>query len=278
MHRVLGAATLAAVLVFSLPVGASAGAVENLLAICSNPQTPPRDALGACRRVAEEGRLDAKRRALAWLNAGIAAYALERYEMAASAHSSALEADPGLATAFENRALANEKLGRVDQAMSDYAAAISLDPKNAGAYLGRGNLRLGLGQPEQALADFTRAAQLDPALLAAHYNRGVALSRLGRYAEAESAFSAVIGRDPRDAGAWLSRGRARAAQGKENALNDLGRAIDLRPEWGQAWYARGRYLDELGRTEAANSDLMRAWRLGYSDPWLIERVRRMSGQ
>lgn len=277
MRRALSSAMFAAGLALIAPAAAPAS-VENLLAVCSDPEAPAQDALGACTRVAEEGRLDARRRALAWMNAGIAAYSLERYAQAAAAQSSAIEADPRLAAAFENRALAYEKLGRVDEALSDYAAAISLDPANAGAYLGRGNLRLAQGRAEPALADFTRAGEIDTSLMAAHYNRGVALARLGRHGEAEQAFSTVIGRDPRDAGAWLSRGRARAAQDKRNAMNDFSRAITLQPEWADAYYARGRYLDGIGETEAANADLMKAYRLGYSDPWLLDRVNRMAGQ
>ncbi|HUF85777.1 MAG TPA: tetratricopeptide repeat protein [Thermohalobaculum sp.] len=277
MRRWLSAALLAASAALA-PATGGASEVENLLRLCSDQQTPAHDALNACRRAAQHGRLDARTRALAWLNAGIAAYALGRHSQAVASHSAAIEADPGLGRAFENRALAQEKLGRAEAALSDYAAAISLDPRNAGAYLGRGNLMLGQGRAERALADFTRAAELDPALAAAHYNRGVALMRLRRHAEAEAAFARVIGRDPTDAGAWLGRGRARAEQDKPGALNDFDRAVTLRPEWANAWYARGRYLDALGRTEAANTDLMRAYRLGYSDAWLIERVGRISGR
>lgn len=276
MRRVLTAALLAAGL--ALPALAAAGEVENLLGVCSDPKTSAWDAYQACRRVAEQGRLDARRRSLAWLNAGIAAYALGRHGDAVAAHSAAIEADPGLAAAFENRALAHEKLGQAEAALADYASAISLEPANARAYLGRGNLMLAQGQPERALPDFTRAVELDPRLVAARYNRGLALMRLGRFAEAEADFSAVIGRAPTDAEAWLGRGRARAAQEKDGALNDFGRAITLRPEWALAWYVRGRYLDARGEVEAANADLMRAYRLGYADAWLIERVGKISGQ
>ena len=279
MRRWLSAAMLAPMLIAWawVPGGAQAQDVDNLLSRCSDPKTAPQQAWQACRTVAKEGRLDARRRALAWLNAGIAAYALGRYELAVGAHSEAIDADPGLAAAFENRALAQEKRGRLEEALADYASAISLDPKNADAYLGRGNLMLGQGKAERALADFTRAAELAPDLAPAHYNRGVALMRLGRHAEAEAAFSRVIGLNPRDAGAWLGRGRARATQDKAGALNDFNRAVTLAPEWGLPRYVRGRYLDARGQTEAANADLLRAYRLGYSDPWLIERVRRLSG-
>jgi tetratricopeptide (TPR) repeat protein len=258
--------------------GARAVEVENLLAVCSNPNTPARDALDACRKVAEHGRLDARRRALVWLNAGIAAQSLGLYDEAAEAHGAAIDADPRLAAAYANRALAYDKLGDLNAALADHAAAISLQPNNSGAYLGRGILMLNRNAPERALPDFSKAIELDPESIPARYNRGLAFLQLGQGELAEIDFSAVIGRNPRDAGAYLNRGRARAASGKPGARNDFDRAIALKPEWAPAWLMRGRYLDRQGAVDQANADFLRAYQLGHSDPWLIERIRQMSGQ
>ena len=139
------------------PVGLpSAGAqntdVENLLAVCSNPNTSAREALSACRSVAEHGRLDARRRALVWLNAGIAAYSLDLYAEAVEANGAAIEADPRLATAYANRALAYDKLGKLNEALADHAAAISLKPADPGGYLGRGILMLNRNAPGSRMA------------------------------------------------------------------------------------------------------------------------------
>lgn len=283
MHRFVPTtvftASLLAGLLAVLPGGrAAADDVENLLAACSDPKTPVRDAMNACRRVAETGRLDARRRALVWLNAGIAAHTLGLYSEAVESHSAAIMADPRLSAAFENRALAYEKLNRLNESLTDYAAAISLRPKSPGAYLGRGILMLNHGAPERALPDFGQALELDPSLIAARYNRGLAFLQLERYELAELDFSNVIGRNPRDAGAYLNRGRARAEQGEAAARSDFDRAIALTPEWAPAWYMRGRFLDAAGDIDDANADFLRAYQLGYSDPWLIERIRRMSGQ
>ena len=279
MRRFLPAAVLAAAMLSGLPVGgAAASEVESLLALCSSPKTPARDALNACRRVAEQGRLDARRRALVWLNAGIAAHTLGLYAEAVKAHGAAIEADPRLSAAFENRALAYEKLNQLNEALADHAAAISLPPRDAGAYLGRGILMLNHGAPERALPDFGKAIELDPALITARYNRGLAFLQLGQHELAEVDFSAVIRRNPQDAGAYLNRGRARAARGRAGARSDFDRAIALKPEWAPAWYMRGRFLDSAGAVDEANADFMRAYQLGHSDPWLIKRMRRMSGQ
>ncbi|HUS52439.1 MAG TPA: tetratricopeptide repeat protein [Thermohalobaculum sp.] len=283
MHRFLTATVFAAGLLSGLlavlPGGrAASDEVENLLALCSDPQTPVQDAMNACRRVAETGRLDARRRALVWLNAGIAAHALGLYTEAVESHSAAIVADPRLSAAFENRALAYEKLNQLNEALTDYAAAISLRPKAPGAYLGRGILMLNHGAPERALPDFGQALELDPTLIAARYNRGLAFLQLEQSELAELDFSDVIGRSPQDAGAYLNRGRARSDQSKETAWNDFDRAIALKPEWAAAWYMRGRFLDAKGMVDEANADFLRAYQLGHADPWLIERIRRMSGQ
>jgi len=273
-HAPIALVALVAALTVSAP---EAGEVENLLAVCSDPSTPPADAYNACWRAAEKGRLDARRRALAWMNAGIAAYTLERYDAAVEAHGAAIEADPRLAAAFVNRARAYEKLDLPNEALADFASAISLEPSDPQAYLGRGALMLARGAPERALPDFGRAIALDPDLASARYNRGLAYLRLGDAAAAEADFSAVIGGDPREAGAFLNRARARALLGKPAARNDFDRAIALSPEWAVAWYLRGRYLDETGDAERANADFQRAYELGHSDPWLIERMRAISG-
>ena len=68
------------------------------------------------------------------------------------------------------------------------------------------------------------------------------------------------------------------AQATETVRDDFDRAIALKPEWAPAWYMRGRFFDSVGALDEANADFLRAYQLGHSDPWLIERLRRMSGQ
>ncbi|HSF94945.1 MAG TPA: tetratricopeptide repeat protein [Thermohalobaculum sp.] len=282
MRQKTAVAFLTAVLAGAIGAGAGPAAaqgndLENLLALCSDPATPPLDAYNACSNAAETGRLDARRRALVWMNAGIAAHVMGRYGDAVTAHGNAIKADPRLGAAFANRARAQDKLDRVAAALADFAAAISIEPKSVDAYLGRGALMLSRDLPERALPDFDRAVELAPEMALARYNRGLAHLQLGQFAEAEADFSAVIGKNPREAQAYLNRGRARAAQGSDKARGDFDRAVQLDQEWPVAWYLRGRYLDEQGDREGANASFLRAYQLGHSDPWLIERIRKISG-
>ena len=100
---------------------------------------------------------------------------------------------------------------------------------------------------------------------------------LGSYENALQDFSTVIRHDPDDAAAWMNRGRAKAGLQMPDAAADFDKAIALDPEWGGAWFVRGKYNDERGQREAANADFLRAYELGYPDPWLINRVREIAG-
>ena len=61
------------------------------------------------------------------------------------------------------------------------------------------------------------------------------------------------------------------------ATEDFDQAIALQSDWAPAFFARGQYRDQLGDREGANADFIRAHELGYPDPWLIRRIREISG-
>jgi tetratricopeptide (TPR) repeat protein len=130
MRHPLNACLIACWVAALSPAAVLADDVANLLEVCSNTKTPPLEAYNACARVAGEGRLDAKRRALVWMNAGIAAHTLGRFDAAVDALGQAIDADPRLGAAYVNRALAQEKRNNLNQALADFATAISLEPTN----------------------------------------------------------------------------------------------------------------------------------------------------
>lgn len=264
--------------------GGTAGGARQMtpeyLRICSDPASPPADALRFCRRALEDRRLDAGQRARVQMNIGIALQALGREREALAAHSEALALDPGLAGALVGRAQAHEALGDTRAALVDYGAAITAAPRAPEPWFGRGVLLRKAGRPGDALRDLDQALALRRDWPAAHFERGAALYALGRNGEAVAEFSAVLVANPQDVAALLNRAQARRAQGGAAAAGagtDFDRAIALAPEWGAAYAARGAWHDAAGRREAANADFMRAYELGVSDPAIIERVRRLSG-
>src|SRR5690625_1664109 len=256
---------------------AGAGSLENIVEICEKPDASPRDTVSFCQRALASGELGPEARAGVNVNLGIGYFELGHYDSAIKAYTAAIEEAPDMAAAYLNRARAREREGQLQEAVDDYAEAIRLDPGAADAYLGRGALLLAHGDPKRAIDDFSRALELEQDWLAARYNRGLAHLALGNASEAAKDFTFVIERDAEDASAWMNRGRARAELGEAGALDDFDKVIELEPEWGAAWFARGQYHDAQGDRAKADSDFLRADELGHADPWLVERVREISG-
>ena len=253
-----------------------AAPLDEFVRICGDANAPAHEVAQFCQKALDTGKLRPGATAQVRVTMGAALYALGRYPSAVAAYSAAIETLPELIPAYINRAQAYEKTGQVRLALQDYQRVLDMDPGEPDAYLGRGVLMLARGNPEQALFDLGQVIALRPGWSSAYFNRGLAALSLGDWGLAEQDFSTVINRTPRDAGAHLNRAKARAGRGALNAVEDFDMAINLSPEWAAAWFERGRYLDNAGDCEGANRDLLRAYDLGYNDPWLVQRVRRLS--
>ncbi|MDT8345832.1 MAG: tetratricopeptide repeat protein, partial [Thermohalobaculum sp.] len=108
--------------------GGGTSTTRNDLSICSDPASPPAEAMRFCQRALEDPRLDARQRALVQMNIGIAAFALGRNREAIAAHTQALALAPGLTGALTGRAEVYEAQGDTRAALADYAAAITATP------------------------------------------------------------------------------------------------------------------------------------------------------
>ena len=270
--RILSAAVVIAH--FGWPAHAQ---LDNYVEICSDPNAAPHDVVRFCQQALDTGRLDRRAEAQVRTNLGVGYFDLDRLNDAMREYTRAIALAPDMTAAFLNRARTFQKLGRLQEAVADYDAVLRRDPRSADAYFGRGALLLRHGDPARALGDLDMAVRLEPDWTAALFNRGAANLQLGRYERAVRDFTDVIGKDPRDAGAYLNRARARQQLDPAAARADYDRAIEISPEWGDAWFARGQYWDARGDREAANGDFLRAYELGYSDPWLLRRIREISG-
>lgn len=251
--------------------------LEVFVEVCQKDGSDAREVIHFCQRAVDTGQLPPQAEAQVRSNMGTGYFEIGQYRSAIEQYSAAIDIDPTFRAAFFNRARAYEKERRLTEAAADYQALLDLDPNDADAYIGRGAMLLSFGDPARAVRDLTTAIGLQPSWIAPLFNRGVAFLQLGDFPAAEQDFTNVISRNAQDSGAYLNRGRARAAMGSAGAAEDFDYAVEIDPEWAGAWFARGQFLDSLGDREAANSDFRRAWELGYSDPWLIERIRQISG-
>jgi tetratricopeptide (TPR) repeat protein len=276
MRRLLigGAATVAMVAGLAMPAFAQ---LHNAVEICGRADAEPRDIVRFCRMALDTGKLEPLAAAQVNANLGVGYFELGRYDDAVAAYTASIAGAPQMVAPYVNRARAYERLRRPDEAAADYGQAIALDADAADAYLGRGVLMLRHGEAGRAIDDFRAALRVEPDWIAPRFNLGVALLNTGSHAEAAKQFAEVLRRNEKDAAAWMNRGRALAAMGDPDAGAHFDAAIRLDPEWSGAWFARGQFHDQQAAREAANADFLRAYELGYADPWLIQRVREISG-
>lgn len=260
-----------------LSPGRADAQLSSLVERCAAAESNAHDTVNFCQRALATGQLNTQAEAQVRTNLAIGFYELARYTDARVELDQAIASQPDLTLAYLYRARALERLGRLSDAAGDYATVLRRDPGAWEAFLGRGEMLLNNGDAAAAERDFSAVLRLQPGMVGAHFNRGAARYQLGAWAGAAADFQAVIEATPLDAAAHLNLAQSRGAAGDAGAETVYDKAISLAPEWARAWFARGVFFESQDRREEANRDFMRAYELGFSDPWLNERVRQIRG-
>jgi tetratricopeptide (TPR) repeat protein len=204
----------------------------------------------------------------------------------------AIELDPKNAIAYRNRALAKNIKGDADGALADYNQAIELDSKNAAAFNSRGIIKKTKGDHDGAIADFTKAIELNDKLAIAYKNRGEAKRARGDDVGAKEDFKRAGELDPelmsKEPVADSSSNRAASASPApssprtggpnlkkaercyesglkkqhegdlDGAIADYTRAIELNPNYPEAYNNRGNIKGAKEDHDGAIADLSRA--------------------
>lgn len=167
-------------------------------------------------------------------NRGLALYDMRRYEQAIKSFDKAIELNPEYDEAYCNRAISHYRLatrGHFEQAFADLEKAIALNGQNARAYFYLGFIHDRLGQFAQSVTNYDKALQLNETARVYFY-RGFAYYRHGGQEE------------------------------QQNAINDFTRAIEINPEYTNAYYYRAAAYDDVGKYDEATEDYKRCLELG----------------
>lgn len=236
-------------------------------------------AAAECRTALAQEQMNDAQRVGANLNLGEALITLGQPSLAVDAFNAAEAIDASRPEIYIGRARAHEARRDNRLAAINWAKAQAKAPNSLDVRLGRGAFYLRAGNAPQALIEFDAALVIsaeepDPDAL---YNRGLTLIALDRMADAERDLTRLLRDYPNDAAAYYNRGRARVSRDTSAAVADFDKASALSPEWPDPWYASGRVFDRGGQTAEANRRLRRAFELGYSDPWLLNRIQSLGG-
>jgi tetratricopeptide (TPR) repeat protein len=229
---------------------------------------------------------------------GVARWRLNQTKEAIEDFNKSIELSPENATVYNNRGNALMDLGHPDEAVKDFDRAVALSPNYGPAYNNRGNARVALGQYNLAFQDFRKAVELMPQSAVPFNGRGMAHGELKRYHAAVRDLSRAIGLNPKYVAAYrhradayfalgmyreavadatevfnlqpeladpellLLRARAYAGDKKLNqALDDLNKVIEQKPEWVDAYIERGNVFAGVRRFDDAIGDFNRATEL-----------------
>ncbi len=194
--------------------------------------------------------------------------------------------------------------GKRDQAVTLLREVIRANPRNADAHLLLGSVLMDAGQRDESIAQLREGVRLEPESAEAHNALGEAYNAFGDPTSAEPEFERAVELDPRHAQAQVNLGAALLQQGKgaaaaphldegirlfgrkpdaayplylrakiytddsdiQKAASELKQAVELRPDFAEAWSDLGDARKSQGDDAGALSDFRRAVSLSPDDP------------
>jgi tetratricopeptide (TPR) repeat protein len=200
-----------------------------------------------------------------WINHQLGSYLMQvrpaRLEEAVGFYRAALALQPQNPGVLLNLGTALQARGKPDEAIAAYRQAIRLQPDFAPAHLNLGSALRAKGQLDEAVAAYRQAIRLQPSLGGAFILLGDALADQGKLDEAIAAYRHSLQSDAPDkcAGAHFGLGKVLAKQGKQREAETCFRkAIELRPDWADAYHQLALVLQASGRPAEAQAALKRA--------------------
>jgi serine/threonine protein kinase/tetratricopeptide (TPR) repeat protein len=184
------------------------------------------------------------------------------YHRAAAALDASLALWPDFFASHYERARAHNELGEHAEAVEAFGEAIRLRPDFLNAYVDRALARLALGEYNAAAADLTHALEAGTRATRVYFIRADVRRRAGDIRGADADQAEGLRREPCDEVSWVARGLARMDADPKGALADFDRALGVNPHYLPALEDKAAVLAErLGRTDEAIEALGRAIQL-----------------
>ncbi|MFN3982600.1 MAG: protein kinase domain-containing protein, partial [Caldilinea sp.] len=181
-----------------------------------------------------------------------------------------LEAKPQSVEDLNYEGITYYNLGKYEEALASFQRAIELNGVYPNTYTNRGCVYHVMGQHESALADYAQAIRLGRRSIEAKVrnNRGLLHLALNQVQRALKDLNQAIDIDPQYANAYVNAGLAHILLDKhEDAFLCFGKAIAINSRHVLAYHNRGYLYQILGRVEDALRDYTQALLI---DPFLVQ--------
>ena len=203
-----------------------------------------------------------------WINRGELAYALERIEEGVRSWKAACSIDPKLTprwvTVFELGNAAFSK-GHLKEALARYDEAIHLNTEYAQPWVGKALCERKAGNLSIALQFFNEALERDSSNASAWFNRGNLLSEMKRETESQSSWHEAYSIDHSVRVPWVvafdDGSRLLMTNQLQEAILHFLKAVQLFPDFTEAWFKMGVAHRPLGQTKEARRCWLRVLEL-----------------
>jgi tetratricopeptide (TPR) repeat protein len=187
----------------------------------------------------------------------------------------ALEMNPGLATAHNHAGRALNNLGRPGDALASLKRAVDCEPVYPEAWHNLGHVQRVMGDLPAACESFRHALLQAPAYRSAKLNLGKTLFNTEQIPEALECFESLVSKDPQDVEALVDGGLALHLLGQlDKSRRYYDRALALDDMNQPAYCYLGILLNELQDADGAEKALRTAVRL---DPHDVEAWVELAG-
>ena len=155
--------------------------------------------------------------------------------------------------AHMNRGLRHDEHGRHELAIEEFLSAEAVDGENAENLAYLATAYGALGRLDEASVVIERATRLDPMNVQVRVGEAILAFRRGLYGAAEIQLKGICKRNPSHGPAHFYRGEALNRLGRvEEALQAMGRAIELQPRNWRAYHTLGMLFDRKNDRERAS--------------------------
>jgi len=143
-------------------------------------------------------------------------------------YDQAIQANPGLAIAWNNKGYTLNQLERFDEAILVLTQAIKLDRTLIIALNNYGDSLQGLGKNEEAISAYEESIKLEPSNYQAWWGRGTCLYNIQKYQEVIVVAQKLVELNPEDFLGWYAKAVCYALLGdKELAIENLREAVRI---------------------------------------------------
>jgi len=206
-------------------------------------------------------QVNAASTALDFFNQGVKRLQQGDLEAAINNFNEAIRLNPNYAQAYGNRGIAYSRLQQYDKALADYNQFIRFNPNSAVAYYNRATLYDKLGDSQKAIADYDQAIRLNPNFTQAISGREIAQNKLRTPQQSISTTNALAqyfsnGRNAKDFFVQAMDKYDKADF--DGAIVDFSQAIQLKPDYAQAYMGRAMAYKRLGDLENQITELRKA--------------------